>query len=148
MYDLQLIDVLNEEVVINKKPILGICLGMQLFANSSEEGNANGLGWVDATVKRFSIKDTVQFKVPHTGWNSAVAIKETTLLLGMQASNEFYFVHAYYFSCNNPADEWMHTNHEIDFVSAVQKNNIFGVQFHPEKSHETGYKLLENFIAS
>lgn len=147
LHSLDLVSVLNEEVLQKKKPILGICLGMQLLAKSSEEGNASGLGWIDGTVKRFSITDTIRHKVPHTGWNAVEPQKDSVLLTDMPASNEFYFVHSYYFSCNDASDVWLSTNHELDFTSAVQKNNIFGVQFHPEKSHETGFKLLQNFIA-
>jgi glutamine amidotransferase len=143
---LGLIDVLNEEVLQNKKPILGICLGMQLFANYSEEGNARGLEWINAEVKRFQIKDTKKFKIPHTGWNQVIAKKSSPLFENYTKPMEFYFVHSYYFNCKEEQDILAISNHEKNFVCAVQKNNIFGVQFHPEKSHEIGNELLKKFV--
>lgn len=143
---LGLIDVLNEEVLQNKKPILGICLGMQLFANYSEEGNARGLEWINAEVKRFQINDSKKYKIPHTGWNEVIPQKSSPLFENCVAPMEFYFVHSYYFNCAEEQDVLALSNHEKNFVCAVQKSNIFGVQFHPEKSHEIGNTLLKNFI--
>ena len=137
---------LNDAVQVNKKPILGICLGMQLMATHSEEGNCNGFSWFDAEVVRFKINDTLRFKVPHTGWNSVFQKKESDLLKGISDLSEFYFVHAYHFVANNKNDILTETKYENTFVSSVAKENIFGVQFHPEKSHDVGMKIFENFI--
>ena len=139
-------EVLNEMVVVRRKPVLGICLGMQLMARHSEEGNCNGLGWIDAEVVRFRVSDTVRFKVPHIGWNSAMAIPGFSLFDGLPESPAFYFVHSYHMKCNNPEDVVSKTIYDYPFVSSIRKENIFGVQFHPEKSHETGERLLSNFL--
>jgi imidazole glycerol-phosphate synthase subunit HisH len=146
MKELQLLDILNDMVLIKKKPILGICLGMQLMATLSEEGNVEGLGWFDAEVVKFRVKDFLTHKVPHTGWNQIIKNKESQLMNGIPDLSEFYFVHSYHFKCNNPADILNETEYEYVFTSAVEKENIFGVQYHPEKSHDIGEKLLKNFI--
>ena len=143
---LQLWEVLNNEVLINRKPILGICLGMQLMAVHSEEGNAEGLGWFDAEVIKFQVRDYLKYKVPHTGWNQVINAKESKLMQDIPDLSEFYFVHAYHFKCNDPADILNETEYEYKFTSAVEKENIFGVQYHPEKSHDMGEVLLRNFI--
>ena len=143
---LDLINSLNEAVLIHKKPILGICLGMQLMAKSSEEGEAEGLGWFDAEVKRIAVQDWVKYKVPHTGWNQIALCKESNLMYEIHPQTEFYFVHSYYFSSGNPQDILNTTGYENEFVSGVEKENIYGVQYHPEKSHDQGYQLLKNFI--
>ena len=144
--DRNLLETLNEAVLTRKKYVLGICLGMQLMARHSEEGDAEGLGWFDAEVVRFRIKDTLRFKVPHVGWNEVVMKRETPLLKDIPDKSEFYFVHSYYFLPGNPADEITATEYEVFFTSCIQKENIFGVQFHPEKSHDVGIKLFENFL--
>lgn len=142
---LKLWDILNEMVLIKKKPVLGICLGMQLMAKRSEEGGVEGLGWIDAEVVKFQVKDKVKYKVPHIGWNQIVKIKESKLMNEIPDLSEFYFVHSYHFRCNNPEDILNETEYETNFVSAVEKENIFGVQYHPEKSHGAGELLLKNF---
>jgi glutamine amidotransferase len=139
-------DVLNESVLIKKKPILGICLGMQLMASRSEEGNASGLGWFDADVVKFDVNDNLKYKVPHTGWNQIIKAKESRLMQDVPDLSEFYFVHAYHFRCNSNSDILNVTEYEYRFTSAVEKENIFGVQYHPEKSHDIGEQLLKNFI--
>jgi imidazole glycerol-phosphate synthase subunit HisH len=144
---LGLIEVLNESVLHNKKPILGICLGMQLMASFSEEGNVKGLNWFDANVRRFNLKDKVRHKVPHTGWNQIEIFKNSNLMKNLNNDSEFYFVHAYYVECNNSSDILTRTEYEIPFTSAIEKENIVGVQFHPEKSHDYGFQLLKNFIS-
>ncbi len=142
-----LISVLNDVVLIQKKPILGICLGMQLMANFSEEGNVNGLGWIDGKVKRFQVNDKLRFKIPHTSWNQISICKESQMNIGLDNTSEFYFVHAYYFRANNESDILHKTTYEQEFVSAVQKENIVGVQYHPEKSHDLGMQLIKNFVS-
>lgn len=143
---LQIIESLNDAVLIKKTPILGICLGMQLMATHSEEGDVKGLGWFDADVIKFRVKDYLTHKVPHTGWNQIIKIKESQLMLDIPDLSEFYFVHSYHFRCSNPIDVLNETEYEYTFTSAVEKDNIFGVQYHPEKSHDVGEQLLKNFI--
>ena len=143
---LQLWGILNDAVLVKKKPILGICLGMQLMALRSEEGNVEGLGWFDAEVVKFRVKDFLTHKVPHTGGNQIIKVKESHLMKDIPDLSEFYFVHSYHFRCNNPADILNETEYEYKFTSAVEKENIFGVQYHPEKSHDIGELLLKNFI--
>lgn len=140
-------DVLNKEVLVNKKPILGICLGMQLMAKHSQEGNVSGLGWFDAEVIRFKVKDTLRFKVPHMGWNQVVLKKFSQLFENIELGQGFYFAHSYHLKCNDQTDVLNETVYEYTFVSAIQKDNIYAVQYHPEKSHEAGEKLLTNFVA-
>jgi imidazole glycerol-phosphate synthase subunit HisH len=147
LLNLNMIDSLNEFVLVKKKPILGICLGMQLMANSSEEGNVPGLGWIDGSVTKFNVQDTLKYKIPHTGWNQAFICKESPLLKNIADSSEFYFIHSYHFNSNNKADILTETIYETRFPSSVAKENIFGVQFHPEKSHATGSTILQNFIS-
>lgn len=144
--ELKLWDILNEKVLIQHTPILGICLGMQLMAKYSEEGEACGFGWFDADVIKFQVNDNLIYKVPHTGWNQIVKVKESALMQGIPDLSEFYFVHSYHFKCNQSADILNVTEYEYKFTSAVEKGNIFGVQYHPEKSHDIGEKLLKNFI--
>jgi glutamine amidotransferase len=141
-----LISVLNDVVLNQKKPILGICLGMQLLAKFSEEGNVNGLGWIDGQVARFQVKDKLRFKIPHTGWNQIQICKENSMNIGLTNESEFYFVHAYYFQANEESDVLHKSTYEQNFVSAVQKDNIVGVQYHPEKSHDVGLQLIKNFV--
>lgn len=140
---LDLLGLLNKKVLEEKVPILGICLGMQLLGNSSEEGSKKGLGWIDGDVLKFDIDKTL--KVPHMGWNRVYPVKENVLFKNMYPEPRFYFVHTYYFKCNNKEDILATTEYGGKFVSAVNKENIYGVQFHPEKSHKFGMKLLENF---
>jgi len=140
------LEVLNHKVIEKKVPILGICLGMQLFAKFSYEGDVNGLGWLDAEVLRFEVAKTARFKVPHMGWNSIKSQKDSKLLAGIGDKELFYFVHSYYMSCFESQDILAKTNYTLDFTSIVHKDNIYGTQFHPEKSHDIGFKLLTNFI--
>ena len=143
---LGLLPVLREAVVERRTPILGICLGMQLFARHSEEGDAEGLGWIDADVQRFELEDTRRFKVPHMGWNGVRAARASPLLTGMTEQTEFYFVHAYHVVCREPEDVVGDTDYGDRFTSVVQRDNVYGVQFHPEKSHDAGEVLLRNFL--
>lgn len=138
---------LLEDKVINKKtPILGICLGMQLFARKSEEGSATGLGWIDAEVVRFRVDDKDR-KIPHMGWNLIKIEKEDDLFTEMYQEPRFYFVHSYHLVCKSEKEILAKTFHGYEFPSVVRKGNICGVQFHPEKSHKFGMKLLGNFVA-
>jgi glutamine amidotransferase len=142
----QLWNILNEMVLVQKKPVLGICLGMQLMASHSEEGDAVGLSWFDAEVVRFKVADTIKYKIPHMGWNTNDMVKDSSLFKNLVINSEFYFVHSYHIKCNDPDDIITTTIYDYPFTSAIQKENIFGVQFHPEKSHDAGEMLLRNFV--
>jgi glutamine amidotransferase len=140
-----LLPALQEAVLVRKTPILGICLGMQLFACRSEEGDAEGLGWIDADVVRFAIDDR-RLKVPHMGWNSVCLARSNPLLEGVTDQTEFYFVHAYHLVCRDSRDVLCETVYGYPFTSVVERGNVYGVQFHPEKSHDAGEVLLGNFL--
>ena len=142
---MDLLDALNEAVLDKQTPVLGICLGMQLMAKSSEEGNIQGLGWFDAEVKKIEVSDPIKFKIPHIGWNTIKNEKESILMQNIPDGSEFYFVHAYHVVCNDFNDVLNSTIYDKNIVSAIQKKNIFGVQYHPEKSHEIGKRLINNF---
>lgn len=140
-----LLDVLNEAALDKKKPVLGICLGMQLMCKNSEEGDSEGLGWFDSTVHKFDFEDALNYKVPHIGWNSISLEKDAPIMKGIEQKALFYFVHSYYAKASGK-DVLNKTNYNTDFVSALSKENIFGVQYHPEKSHDVGQQLIKNFI--
>ena len=144
--DLGLIDILNQKVLVEKTPILGICLGMQIMAKKSEEGNCPGLGWFDADVVKFNMKDKLKYKIPQIGWNQIAIEKSSKLMHSIPDYSEFYFVHSFHFRCNNKIDILNTTDYELNFTSVVEKNNIFGVQYHPEKSHDVGLQMITNFI--
>lgn len=143
---LHLYDALNEAVLVKKTPILGICLGLQLMAKHSEEGDVEGFGWFDAEVVHFKIQNQLKYKIPHMGWNSVRILKQSALVEDIPESQEFYFVHSYHIKSNNQEDVLATTEYEYPFVSALQKDNLYGVQFHPEKSHDIGEKMLANFL--
>ena len=143
---LNLIDPLNEAVLVKKIPVLGICLGMQLMAKKSEEGDVEGLGWIDADIKKIKVEDPIRFKIPHMGWNTVKITKESKLMEGISDSSEFYFVHSFFCKAYDTSLILNETTYSSPFTSAIEKNNIFGVQYHPEKSHETGNKVLSNFV--
>ena len=139
---------LNHLVLNDKIPVLGICLGMQLMTMNSEEGNVEGLGWIDANVKSFDFLDNKnKLKIPHIGWNNLKIRKKNNLYYDINESDMFYFVHSYYTSLKNREDSISITRYGIDFVSSFQKENIFGVQYHPEKSHDQGLQILKNFAS-
>jgi len=144
--ELDLIDVLNRKVIEENVPVLGICLGMQLLSRGSEEGDLAGLGWINAETVRFRFKNTVEYKIPHMGWNFITQSKKSMLFDNMFPGARFYFVHSYFFRADQPDDIVTTTSYEIEFTSAVERGNILGVQFHPEKSHKFGMKLLKNFV--
>ena len=144
--ELNLLDALHEAVLVKQKPILGICLGMELMVKKSEEGNADGLGWIDAEMIRFNISNKKRYKVPHIGWNKIWIKKNSLLMKNVSESSEFYFVHSYHLKINNQSDILNETQYELIYPSAIEKDNIFGVQYHPEKSHDAGEQLLRNFV--
>ena len=144
--ELNLLDTLNEAVLVKKKPILGICLGMQLLAKRSEEGGGEGLGWFEAEVVKFDVSDKLKYKIPHMGWNQVSIKKNSPLMKNVAGMSEFYFVHSYHVKIENDVDTLNETEFDYVFPSAIEKENIFGVQYHPEKSHDTGAQLLKNFI--
>lgn len=129
-------------------PLLGVCLGMQLIGSSSEEGKAAGLGWVDAHSVRFNAADGTSkpLKVPHMGWNVVRPVGDDVLLRGLESGSRFYFVHSYHVVCDNPEIAIGLTPYGKDFVSVLRQGNIWGAQFHPEKSHRFGMQLLKNFV--
>lgn len=136
-----------ENLVLNHRmPILGICVGMQMMANSSEEGMLPGLGWIEGKVKKFS-PDSIGYKtrLPHMGWNSIKKRKEDKMLYQLDDDSKFYFLHSYYFECEDKKNILCETEYGIKYSSAVNSGNIYGVQFHPEKSHSNGVQLLLNF---
>ena len=141
-----IINVLNKKVIAERTPILGICLGMQLMSEYSQEGNVKGLGWFDAHVIKFEISDKIKFKVPHIGWNNIIIRKKSALFDGISNRQIFYFVHSFFVKCNNNKDILSTTEYEYQFTSSIQKDNIYGTQFHPEKSHDPGEKILKNFL--
>ena len=141
-----LIDPLNEAVLVKRKPVLGICLGMELMARASEEGNTRGFGWFDADVVRFGVANKLKYKIPHIGWNRIRIRKESALMKGVEDLSEFYFVHSYYLKLKNAGDMLNETVYEFPYPSAIEKENIFGVQYHPEKSRDAGARLLKNFV--
>ena len=145
LQSLGLIDLLNKKVIDEKTPILGICLGTQLFCNHSEEGNCEGLGCLNAEVFKFKVSDRLKYKIPHLGWNDVTVRNSNALDKVIRPGEKFYFVHGYHLKCNDQTDVWMTTEYDYEFVSAVHRDNIYGTQFHPEKSHDVGYALLKKF---
>ncbi|EFK33069.1 Imidazole glycerol phosphate synthase subunit HisH 1 [Chryseobacterium gleum] len=136
-----------DDLVLNQKiPVIGICVGMQMMANRSDEGIMEGLKWIDATVKKFDETKIQQVtRLPHMGWNDVIPVKDVGLFEGLQDNSIFYFLHTYYFECNNSEDIMAVTEYGGEFASAAHHENKFGIQFHPEKSHHYGEILLHNF---
>tara|TARA_B100000073_G_scaffold348470_1_gene367575 strand:- start:12440 stop:13063 length:624 start_codon:yes stop_codon:yes gene_type:complete len=138
---------LNNLVIKEKIPILGICLGMQLMTFYSEEGNCEGLKWIEASVKSFRGKLSNSFKVPHMGWNTLLETKEDSIVSSNDEDQRFYFVHSYFVDEISPSLVTSKTKHgEVLFCSSFQKDNFYGVQFHPEKSHKYGLNLFNSFL--
>lgn len=140
--ELDLFDILNEKVLIDKTPVFGICLGMQLLTLGSEEGIEPGFGWINANTIRFK---NSSLKVPHMGWNLIQLRKKSFLFDPLGKDRRFYFVHSYYVKCNIREDILARTDYGQSFTSMIEKDNIYGAQFHPEKSHIFGIELLTNF---
>ncbi len=139
-----LIPLLNKKVIEEKIPILGICLGMQLLTKKSEEGIKPGLGWIDAETVKFNPDPSLKLKVPNMGW-AYIDVKRQNELLNNATKSRFYFVHSYHVKCLDPQQSIATSNFGIDFTCSVNKDNIYGTQFHPEKSLKFGMKVLENF---
>lgn len=129
-------------------PILGICLGMQILGDSSEEGSLKGLGWISGKTVRIELpeKEGLRYKIPHMGWNTLQLKSNSPLFDGLEENSRFYFVHSFHFDVEDDMDVAAETDYGNLFVSAVQRKNIYGVQFHPEKSHKYGLKLFSNFV--
>lgn len=143
-----LLDLLEKKVMGDSTPILGICLGMQLFSKWSEEGDAEGLGWIDAkTVKFDPLKMNKNLKIPHMGWNTIRLKRDNSLLCDVEEKDTFYFVHSYFVQCKNQDDVAAKTEYGLIFTSAIQHDNIYGTQFHPEKSHSQGFQILKKFAS-
>jgi len=146
--NLDLLDILNNKVLIERIPIMGICLGMQLLTNGSDEGSEIGLSYIDAYTKKFDFEQIEEnLPIPHMGWNKTSLEKESKLYYNNEDKNRrFYFVHSYAVECNNKDDILTTTEYGYQFVSSFEKDNIIGCQFHPEKSHKYGMRLFKNFV--
>jgi glutamine amidotransferase len=142
-----LISLLNNIALHDRKPILGLCLGMQLFTKHSEEGDVPGLGWIDAKTVRFRFEEkNAHLKIPHMGWNTIVPCNSHPLFDNMDAEPRYYFVHSYHVVCSDPTNILAYSCYGYDFAAMIIKENVVGAQFHPEKSHKYGMRLLKNFV--
>ena len=144
--EMRLKDVLDQKVLEERTPILGICLGMQLLMGCSEEGNCEGLNWIPGNVKKFCFSQETDMKIPHMGWDYIHVDQECKLLQGVDADSRYYFVHSYFVECEEREHAAATTEYGIIFDSVVKKDNIMGTQFHPEKSHRFGMNILKNFM--
>ena len=139
-------DVLKEFAIINKKPLLGICVGLQMFSDVGyEESETKGLGWISGKVTKIDNQDG-KFKLPHVGWNEIQIVKESRIFKNIQSNSHMYFVHSYEFVPEDKSVISATTDYSSKIVCSIEKNNLFGTQFHPEKSDKTGLKLIENFL--
>lgn len=147
LHKLKIFEPIKELVIKDKVPILGICLGMQLFCKGSEEGIGKGFGFIDADVLKFRFSGNTKNKwlIPHMGWNSIKLNKKSKIATNLDNQTKFYFVHSYHVNCRDESDILFKTEYGYEFVSGIEKQNIFGIQFHPEKSHKYGMRLLKNF---
>jgi glutamine amidotransferase len=143
--DAGMLDVLNQKALVEKVPVLGICLGMQLLTNSSEEGVLPGLGWIDGSALSFKCRIDETLRIPHMGWNVTHIEQENAITKGYNGEIRFYFVHSYFVKVAVRPNCLMQSTYGLPFDSAIVKDNIFGAQFHPEKSHKFGMKFFENF---
>lgn len=146
LQSLGLVSVLNEAVLKHRKPILGICLGMQLMGVASDEGSLPGLSWLKFRNIKFKLDESNTLKVPHMGWNTVTINKEHPVLRDSDDQPRYYFVHSYHAVCENKQDILLESDYGYTFVAAVANENVCGVQFHPEKSHRFGMKLLKNYV--
>lgn len=140
-----LIPTLDEQVLRKKVPVLGICLGLQLFTKDSEEGTEEGLGWIEGRTRKFKSNDN-NFKIPHMGWNVIQIEQACKLFDDLPSDSRFYFVHSYYVECSNGRNVLATSYYGNQFAAVVGHGNIYGVQFHPEKSHRFGMQILKNFL--
>jgi imidazole glycerol-phosphate synthase subunit HisH len=147
LHKLGLVPVLTQKVTVDRTPIIGICLGMQLFARCSEEGSSKGLGWIDAEVIRFRQPEGTHLTIPHMGWNTIRAMKPHPLTNDLEPDARFYFVHAYHVRCARSEDVLSVTDYGGHFTSAIASGPVIGVQFHPEKSLRWGMQLFRRFVA-
>jgi glutamine amidotransferase len=137
---------LDDLVLKNRVPVIGICVGMQMMGNRSQEGKLEGLGWINADILKFDEKFITQrTKLPHMGWNDVVSKSGESLFNGLEKGAIFYFLHSFYFKCNESENSIATSEYGIQFTSAIKHKNIYGIQFHPEKSHQYGESLLNNF---
>jgi imidazole glycerol-phosphate synthase subunit HisH len=139
-------DALSALALVRRVPVLGICLGMQLMCRTSEEGAESGLGWVNAEVRRFNPACHGSIKVPHMGWNKVEVVRSNSLLPPDMPDLRFYFVHSYFVHCHDREDVVAIARHGIPFAAAFARHNLYGVQFHPEKSHRFGLALMQEFV--
>jgi glutamine amidotransferase len=147
--ELGILPVLEKRVLIDKVPFLGVCLGMQLLFSSSDEGKSKGLGWIPGSVKKFDFKNIdnqLRLKVPHMGWNIVKPKDSSQLFSGIDEELRYYFVHSFYVQCDSIEHSLATCNYGNEFTCSVSKENIFGVQFHPEKSHKFGMQLFKNYM--
>ena len=144
--ELGLVEVLNELVLERKVPVLGVCLGMQLMAGSSEEGSQRGLGWLDADVQRFAFPAGQNLPIPHMGWEVVTRTRPSPLFDEAAGEQRFYFSHAYHVVCHDPSDVAATATYGYPFAAAVHRDNILGTQFHPEKSHVFGAEVYRRFV--
>jgi glutamine amidotransferase len=141
-----LVPLLNELVLEKKVPVIGLCLGMQLMTNGSEEGHQPGLGWIDADTVRFKFgPENAHLKIPHMGWNTLEVCRAHPLVASLEAESRFYFVHSYHIVCKDETDVVAYTDYGYPLAAIIGKGNVMGAQFHPEKSHKYGMQLLKNF---
>ena len=140
-----MLEELNKAVLDREIPILGVCVGMQMMAQGSDEGHLKGLGWIDASVRHFSKLTNEKIDLPHMGWNDVQVYKGHPLFKNLEKDAIFYFLHSYYFQEGSDSQIMSRTDYGEVFISSIFKGNIFGVQFHPEKSHHWGVQLLKNF---
>ena len=136
-------DDIEDLVFNNNLPIMGVCIGMQIMANSSSEGHLSGLGWINGEVEIIDQKNSLI--LPHMGWNEIKVEKENAKLFSNLPSKRFYFLHSYHFVTNQKSSKIAYVNYGEDILAAISKNNIYGCQFHPEKSHSAGLSVLKNF---
>lgn len=146
LHDLGIVETIKTEVLEKKKPFLGICLGMQLLGRRSEEGREEGLNLIPFESKKFSFDSSLNLKVPHMGWNIVKFNMNDPLFTDIKGTQRYYFVHSYHAICDLAENSLISCDYGYEFTAAVKKDNIYGVQFHPEKSHKFGMKLMENFV--